>query len=73
MTDELSVDDLEQVYDSLAEAIDNVGPEKEALFLAKLVLILANDLGDRARILADIEMAGRDIEDEPGIGSDQTL
>jgi len=61
MTAELSVDDLERVYDSLAEAIDNVGPEKEALFLAKLVLILANDLGDRARILADIEMAERDI------------
>ena len=37
---------LEETYRLLAEAVDRVGKEDEALFLTKLVMILANQLGD---------------------------
>jgi len=46
---QLPVQDLELVYDALAEAINRVGEEKEALFLTKLTLLLANQLGDSAQ------------------------
>jgi hypothetical protein len=38
--------DLEQAYETLAAAIDRAGPANEALFLAKLALVLAHRLGD---------------------------
>jgi hypothetical protein len=37
---------LEQVYDALATAIDQAGPEKATLFLVKLALLNANALAD---------------------------
>ncbi len=37
---------LEELYDRLAVAIDDAGPEKEAVFLAKLVLLLSRHIGD---------------------------
>ncbi len=44
--------DLERIYDELAEAIDATGPQHERVFLAKLVLRLAHELGDGARVSA---------------------
>jgi len=41
----LTVPDLETVYDSLAEAIDQVGETKAELFLVKLALLNAQALG----------------------------
>ena len=41
----LSIPDLETVYDVLAQAIDQAGPEKSELFLVKLALLNANALG----------------------------
>jgi len=41
----LTVPDLETVYDSLAEAIDQVGETKTELFLVKLALLNAQALG----------------------------
>ncbi len=38
--------DLEAAYETLARAIDAAGPEKEALFLARLALVLAHEGGD---------------------------
>ena len=38
--------DLERLYDVLAQAIDEAGPEKSELFLAKLALLLADALDD---------------------------
>ncbi|MES2413272.1 MAG: hypothetical protein V4614_05680 [Pseudomonadota bacterium] len=46
----LSFNHLENLYDELANAIDAVGGERESLFLAKLVLSLAQELGDGPRI-----------------------
>jgi hypothetical protein len=37
---------LEQVYDALATAIDQAGPEKSELFLVKLALMNASSVGD---------------------------
>ena len=38
-------DELEQAYERLARAIDAAGPEREALFLTRLALVLAHRLG----------------------------
>ncbi len=37
--------DLETAYETLARAIDAAGPEKEALLLARLALVLAHECG----------------------------
>lgn len=60
MTATLPLPDLEQVYDELAEAIDRAGDHRE-LFLAKLALLLANELGDRRRLAALIATALADL------------
>ena len=51
---QLTVPALEQVYDALATAIDQAGPDKATLFLVKLALLNAN-------ALADPELFGRHI------------
>ena len=40
--------DFETAYETLATAIDTAGPEREALFLTRLALVLAHELGDIA-------------------------
>ena len=45
----LSIGGLETVYDALATAIDQAGPDKAELFLVKLALLQANALGDEAQ------------------------
>lgn len=50
-------EDFEHVYERLANAIDRAGPDNEVLFLAKLVLLLAQRLGDAAVVAASIEAA----------------
>lgn len=42
----LTVQDLEQVYDVLADALDQATPAKAELFLVKLALLSAQMLGD---------------------------
>ena len=61
MGSSLAVEDLEAVWERLAEAIDRAGPEHEALFLSKLAVLLADALGDRARVERLIEAALEDI------------
>ena len=39
-------DDLEAAYEALAVAIDTAGEQREALFLTRLALLLADELGD---------------------------
>ena len=38
--------DFETAYETLATAIDEAGPEREALFLTRLALVLAHEVGD---------------------------
>jgi len=58
----LAFADLEIVYDRIAEAIDRAGPAREALFLAKLAMVLSHKLGDRGEIEDAIDIALRDIQ-----------
>jgi len=57
----LKPQELERIYDLMAEAVDTVGRDKEALFLAKLSLALANRLGDEEQVRECIAAAGQDI------------
>ena len=60
-TTPLSLPGLETVYDHLAEAIDQAGPDKAELFLTKLALLNAQALGDAAIMLQHIQAALRDL------------
>ena len=58
----LSLPDLESTYDLLAEAIDNPPAGTSELMLTKLVLLLANELGDPARVQALVQSALADLQ-----------
>ncbi|MEQ1647398.1 MAG: hypothetical protein ABL898_02330 [Hyphomicrobiaceae bacterium] len=60
MTD-MVFNDLEAVYERVAVAIDSVGAEKRDVFLAKLVLMLARDVGDCDLVLKAIEACLQDL------------
>lgn len=57
----LSLAQLESTYDLLAEAIDNAPAGTSELMLTKLALLLANELGDLARIHALVQSALADL------------
>lgn len=57
----LTIPDLEQVYDALATALDQAGPDRSELFLVKLALLNANALGDARAFEALIAAALRDL------------
>lgn len=59
MKETLEFAELEQVYDLLAEAIDEAGPERETLFLAKLAMLLAQQIPDVDRIREAVASALR--------------
>lgn len=50
-------EDFEAAYETLATAIDSAGPEREALFLTRLALLLGHELGDIAAFRNAIRMA----------------
>lgn len=58
---ELSIADLESVYDALAQAIDRVPADRSPLFLTKLALLLAREVGDRERVTRAVEAALADL------------
>ena len=72
----LPFQDLENLYDELAQAIDQVGPEQASVFLAKLVLSLdytvarRNAEGKKERVPVNIFRTGRLVDpqdlDQPG-------
>lgn len=57
----LSIPDLEAVYDTLANAIDQAGPEKVSLFLVKLALLNANALASADIFQTHVQAALLDI------------
>ena len=59
--DTLDIAGLEQVYDRLATAIDEAGPEKSELFLVKLALLNAKAMGRSDLFEAQIEAALKDL------------
>lgn len=56
----LTIGGLEAVYDQLASAIDAVGQDKSELFLVKLTLLAAQQIGDEAAFGELIARAQRD-------------
>ena len=60
-TNGLTIGGLETVYDQLATAIDAVGQDKSELFLVKLALLAAQQLGDEAVFGQLIERAQVDL------------
>ena len=57
----LTIPGLETVYDLLATAIDEVGPDRSELFLVKLALLNANALGDPELFRAHLASAAADL------------
>lgn len=57
----LAIPDLETVYDALANAIDQAGPQKAELFLVKLALLNANALADPDVFGAHVQAALLDL------------
>ena len=62
MVETLKIDDLEAVWERLAEAIDRAGPDREQLFLSELVILLAHALGDRGQVEALLATALQDLK-----------
>jgi hypothetical protein len=59
----MSTDEMtERLCEQLAEAIAAAGPEREALLLAKLALLLGREVGDAERVAAAIGVALRDLD-----------
>ncbi|HEY7377213.1 MAG TPA: hypothetical protein VH542_00865 [Steroidobacteraceae bacterium] len=63
MTPPLPEADLEQAYDLIAAAIDRAGREYEALFLAKLCLVLGTQLDSLETIVRAIRTAEQDLRE----------
>ncbi len=57
----LGIAGLEQVYDTLATAIDQAGPEKASLFLVKLALLNAHALADASLFRQQVDAALLDL------------
>jgi hypothetical protein len=57
----LPPDAIEALWRRLAEAIDQAGPERDRLMLAKLALLLAQEVGDQAVVERLIDAASRDL------------
>lgn len=58
---EMTVEQLEAVWSHLAETVDAVGPERAALFLSKLALLLGNAIGDAETVDRLIDVARADL------------
>jgi len=52
---------LERNWEALAVALNKAGPDKEAVFLAKVALALSSMLPDPCRLAQVIEVALRDL------------
>ena len=57
----LSLDARDRLYAECARAITDAGAERESLFLARLALLLFEQLGDEARCRAALAEALRDL------------
>lgn len=57
----LTIPGLETVYDALAAAIDQAGPDKAELFLVKLALLNANALARPELFAQHLQAALQDL------------
>lgn len=57
----LNIAGLEEVYDCLALALDQAGPQRSELFLVKLALLQAQAQGDAGVFAQQVRAALRDL------------
>ncbi|MBV9747901.1 MAG: hypothetical protein JO157_03710 [Acetobacteraceae bacterium] len=57
----IETEDLEMLWERLAEAVELAGPERDRVMLAKLALLFAEALGDPVRAAALIQSATEDL------------
>lgn len=62
ITKRLTTGEIEDAYDAIAEAIDSAPEALRELFLAKLALTLANQVGNLDDVKVAIEAAARDLD-----------
>lgn len=58
----LEFEELEQVYETLAQGIDAAGPAHELLYLSKLSVLLAHRLGDLAAFRECCAIAAGEVQ-----------
>ena len=58
----MSPSELEQVYESLAEAIDRFDEPTAQIFLAKLALLMAHRIGDAGIVRDCVEEAAQSLQ-----------
>lgn len=61
-SDTLPFEDLETVYDLLADLVDEAGPDRDALVLCKLVMLLARQIPDIDSIREAVLVARRESD-----------
>jgi hypothetical protein len=61
MTATLTLEARDRLYAECANAISEAGAERESLFLARLVLLLFEQIGDEARCRAALAEALREL------------
>lgn len=54
--------EVETVYEALARQIDATPPDRRELFLAKLALLLAHELGDATRVTHLVTEAAQSLD-----------
>lgn len=60
-----SFEEMESVYEQLAAALDRVAPDEEALFLTRLVMVMAHRAGSAIDLAACLEAAQGEGERRP--------
>jgi hypothetical protein len=50
--------DLERIFEAVSTGIDAAGPDQAQLFLGRLCLLLAQEIGDTGRVLDCVARAG---------------
>jgi hypothetical protein len=58
---QLSITEIENIYDQLADALDQAALGKREMFLVKLALLSAHALGDAEQFLALTRTALQDL------------
>jgi hypothetical protein len=61
----LASGDLDQYWAIVAEKLNDISEEDERIFLAKLILLLGNALGDLPSLRQLVAQAAADLESEP--------
>lgn len=61
MTTTLTAESRDRLYARCARAVSAAGPDREALFLARLALLLMEQLGDEARCQQALDQALEDL------------